>query len=200
MVEGKPLLSIINVSEGLKLRVRNDTLDREEEVNKMFVVVRNVKSMPKGDEVPRFSGEYPISKGDVIKMGRLKFLVRDFRSPTTQANFDCDAHCSPVKKNLLACENEEEQAQEEEVEIECGIANDSQIQCKICWSDEQSIENPLLCSCKCDGSVRYIHYACLKHWLKQKMTLKEEPACISYTWKQFECEICKTPYPYVFKT
>jgi hypothetical protein len=46
----------------------------------MFVVVRNVKSLPKGEDVPRFSGEYCINKGDIIKMGRLKFLVKDYRS------------------------------------------------------------------------------------------------------------------------
>jgi hypothetical protein len=23
---------------------------------------------------------------------------------------------------------------------------------------------------------------------------------VSYTWKQFECEICKKPYPYIFKS
>lgn len=32
------------------------------------------------------------------------------------------------------------------------------------------------------------------------MVKKEEPNLISYTWKQFECEICKKPYPYVFKS
>lgn len=32
------------------------------------------------------------------------------------------------------------------------------------------------------------------------MSLKEDENCISYTWKQFECEICKTPYPYVFRS
>jgi hypothetical protein len=32
------------------------------------------------------------------------------------------------------------------------------------------------------------------------MMQKEEPNLISYTWKQFECEICKKPYPYVFKS
>ena len=32
------------------------------------------------------------------------------------------------------------------------------------------------------------------------MAKKEEPHVISYTWKQFECEICKKPYPYVFKS
>ena len=32
------------------------------------------------------------------------------------------------------------------------------------------------------------------------MAVKEEPNQVSYIWKQFECEICKTPYPYVFKS
>jgi hypothetical protein len=32
------------------------------------------------------------------------------------------------------------------------------------------------------------------------MVKKEEPNLISYTWKQFECEICKKPYPYVFRS
>ena len=73
----------------------------------------------------------------------------------------------------------------------------------MCWSNEQSFENPLLNSCQCDGSVRYIHYECLKFWLKQKMARKEtetEQGCIvAYSWRQFECEICKEAYPYVFK-
>ena len=32
------------------------------------------------------------------------------------------------------------------------------------------------------------------------MAIKEEQFHVSYMWKQFECEICKTPYPYVFKS
>ena len=32
------------------------------------------------------------------------------------------------------------------------------------------------------------------------MSLKQDDNCCSYTWKQFECEICKSPYPYVFKS
>jgi hypothetical protein len=96
---------------------------------------------------------------------------------------------------------DEEYAEEEEVEIETGIADNSQsIQCKICWDSEQSQENPLLSTCKCDGSVRFIHFNCLSHWLKQKMSLKQDENCVSYTWKQFECELCKSPYPYVFKS
>ena len=32
------------------------------------------------------------------------------------------------------------------------------------------------------------------------MAKKEESNLVSYMWKQFECEICKKPYPYVFKS
>lgn len=32
------------------------------------------------------------------------------------------------------------------------------------------------------------------------MQKKDEANIISYSWKQFECEICKKPYPYVFKS
>jgi hypothetical protein len=33
------------------------------------------------------------------------------------------------------------------------------------------------------------------------MQKKEEGShLVSYTWKQFECEICKKPYPYIFKS
>ena len=74
------------------------------------------------------------------------------------------------------------------------------MQCRFCWSSEQEDENPLLSSCKCDGSVRFIHYECLKNWIRVKMQKKEETSIVSYVWKQFECEICKKAYPYTFKS
>ena len=70
-------------------------------------------------------------------------------------------------------DSENDFAEEEEIEIDCGVVDSADrsegqdpIQCKICWSNEQTKENPLLNSCKCDGSVRFIHYECLKYWLK----------------------------------
>ena len=63
--------------------------------------------------------------------------------------------------------------------------------------------NPLLNSCECDGSVRFIHYECLKYWLLQKVERREtktdEGTIVSFSWSHFECELCKHAYPYVFK-
>jgi len=74
---------------------------------------------------------------------------------------------------------------DEFIEIDCAVVDQTSNEnlCKVCWSNEQTPENPLLNSCKCDGTVRFIHYECLKQWLKTKMQKKEESHVISYSWK-----------------
>jgi hypothetical protein len=71
--------------------------------------------------------------------------------------------------------------------------------CRFCWIDEYTDENPKVGACSCIGSVKYIHFNCLKSWLQTKMTTKETDCSHSLTWKNFECELCKTHYPYSFK-
>ena len=84
-------------------------------------------------------------------------------------------------------------------DIECLSLNKELPLCRFCWVNETSDENPLLSSCKCRGGVQYVHYICLKEWVKTKRVAKEQPHISSFQFKQFECEICKTPYPYVLK-
>lgn len=81
---------------------------------------------------------------------------------------------------------------------EAGLDRDSPF-CRFCWGNEISIANPLLSSCKCNGGIRFIHYHCLKEWLNTKRSVKDQPNIVSYYYKSFECELCKTPYPLVFK-
>ena len=38
--------------------------------------------------------------------------------------------------------------------------------CRICLSEDQEKENPMISPCKCDGTMKYIHYLCLKEWLQ----------------------------------
>jgi len=37
-------------------------------------------------------------------------------------------------------------------------------------------------------------------WLSAKKTVKQGENYISYFWKSFECEICKTAYPLMIKS
>jgi len=77
----------------------------------MFVVVRNVKSQ-KAPEEPQtheqqqnsILHDFRLQRGNIIKLGRLKFCVKDFRTDTQPANCDLkrkgviDRSASPVKQ------------------------------------------------------------------------------------------------------
>ena len=64
--------------------------------NKMFVVVRNTKSAQN-------NLDYQLKKGDIIKLGRIKFHVKDFKS----------RYVSTSEKKMVA--NQEDDRQEGEI-------------------------------------------------------------------------------------
>jgi len=40
--------------------------------------------------------------------------------------------------------------------------------CRICFDSSQTRENPLFNVCLCLGSVKYVHFECLKSWFRSK--------------------------------
>jgi hypothetical protein len=70
--------------------------------------------------------------------------------------------------------------------------------CRFCWLADETEDNPKICPCVCTGSMRYIHFQCLKQWIDSRKNMKNQPGIYSLIWKNFDCEICKTPYPYSF--
>ena len=67
--------------------------------------------------------------------------------------------------------------------------------CRICFLTNSDEENPLISPCKCNGSMKNIHYLCLKKCIEIKIIKKTEQYYKFYTWKSFSCEICKSEYP-----
>ena len=67
--------------------------------------------------------------------------------------------------------------------------------CRICFLTNSDEENPLISPCKCSGSMKNIHYLCLKKCIEIKIIKKSEQFYKFYTWKSFSCEICKSEYP-----
>eukprot|EP00826_Nyctotherus_ovalis_P052021 TRINITY_DN6547_c0_g1_i23.p1 TRINITY_DN6547_c0_g1~~TRINITY_DN6547_c0_g1_i23.p1 ORF type:complete len:294 (-),score=76.60 TRINITY_DN6547_c0_g1_i23:126-1007(-) len=82
--------------------------------------------------------------------------------------------------------------EEEVYEAKCGGIGGF---CRICYSEKSSPENPLLSTCNCTGTLKFTHYKCLKTWLNYRLVIKKQEQLISFHWKSFECEICKSPYP-----
>ena len=48
----------------------------------------------------------------------------------------------------------------------------SENKCRFCWQAGASVDNPLLCTCSCAGTMAYIHLECLKSWLNVKKQQK----------------------------
>jgi len=67
--------------------------------------------------------------------------------------------------------------------------------CRICFLTNSDEENPLISPCQCSGSMKNIHYLCLKKCIEIKIIKKTEQYYKFYTWKTFSCEICKAEYP-----
>ncbi|EGR32703.1 hypothetical protein IMG5_073530 [Ichthyophthirius multifiliis] len=67
--------------------------------------------------------------------------------------------------------------------------------CRVCLGDTDEPDNPFITPCKCDGSVRLIHIKCLQQWLKRRLHPKCTSYSVSFVQKQFECELCKNPFP-----
>ena len=105
--------------------------------------------------------------------------------------------------------DEEQEDLEEYEEVESILDSDKSVvpvdseevpRCRFCWDTKATPENPLFSTCKCSGSVGYIHFECLRSWLDVKKQQKANPCFSSYFWKAFECEICKKAYPLVLRT
>lgn len=139
--------------------------------DRLWVVIRSLKE------------GYVIKKHDIIKLGRMKFRVKEFRTE---------------KEYFEDHDNQQSPHPGFEEDYEVVRAKDSESNCRFCWTSDQDPENPLFACCKCDGSVKWIHYQCVKMWVQTKVNEKKGPSHSTLNWKNFECELCKTPYPYTF--
>ena len=68
--------------------------------------------------------------------------------------------------------------------------------CRFCFDATSHKSNPLFNVCQCAGSVKLIHYLCLKNWIKNKMGKVETSHCIFYHFEPLICELCKQNISY----
>ena len=74
--------------------------------------------------------------------------------------------------------------------------------CRICYLNENDSNfNALIKPCKCSGSMKYIHYKCLLHWLETKVKLEKPEYMFNqyfsvYSLENIQCELCKETFPH----
>jgi E3 ubiquitin-protein ligase DOA10 len=64
--------------------------------------------------------------------------------------------------------------------------------CRYCLSDENCED--LVAPCKCDGSSKFVHKACLREWFNKRNSSVVIPGRFNQFANIYNCEICNTEY------
>ena len=92
-----------------------------------------------------------------------------------------------------------EKSNSDNISLNSDKSSTSRPTCRICYLHSSDMENPLVSPCKCSGSMKFIHYKCLKHCIKVNLSKRIEQNYKYYYWKNYMCEICKEEYPKYIK-
>ncbi len=167
----------------------------------------NLNNSNNNYNVSQSNEDYYINLNDIIKLGRVKYSVNEVFILNNTSNNDSN------KLNSSSLNNKEQKEKTYDIqklnygtlplfdfiyEAECPQMDSEEIQCKICYSSTNDESNPLVNLCNvCTGGIKYSHFSCLKLWMQTKLSVKEsiKKNVKSYNIKQYNCEICKTPYP-----
>ena len=177
--------------------------------NKIWYVLKNdpVISNNSNQTITNTNDDYYLCKNDVIKLGRVKYSLNEINIPSRQNNIDRSQPLSdPTKYDIDELNKNTESVfdfifQAKDSSEYNDMPDDEKI-CKICYSeDNDKTVNPLVHLCNCNGGLRFSHFECIKKWMETKLVIKEneKKTVKSYNIKSFNCEICKTPYPFKFK-
>jgi len=149
------------------------------------------------------SNEFLIESNDDSTKGKLWIVLRSKKEARGTCRFETGGILKLGRMNIKLSgypkdKMREDLIDETETKVCIDRPKDENDLCRVCFSSDNTSSNPLISTCKCIGSVKFIHYNCLKAWINLKLVLKQGTAVDSYCWKSFECELCKTPYPYAF--
>ena len=179
--------------------------------NRIWYVLKNDPTLSNNSNqiITNTNDDYYLCKNDVIKLGRVKYALNEINIPSRQNNIDRSAPLTDetkydideLNKNTESVFDFIFQAKDSSDNDYKDIPEDEKL-CKICYSEDNDKENnPLVHLCNCNGGLRFSHYECIKKWMETKLVIKEneKKTVKSYNIKSFNCEICKTPYPFKFK-
>ena len=134
------------------------------------------------------TNDYNLKEGDIIKIGRIIIRIKSIKfkkQSESKKNIDLNLNLKEVQteKNPKKAKDLNEPQQNKA--------------CRICYIDEETIDNPLIQPCICSGSMKYIHLNCLKKWLSTSVFIEIESQenFKVYQYRQAECELCKTKFP-----
>ena len=128
--------------------------------------------------------KYILKEGDIFKLGRVIFRVKEINLDKLQKEQE-------RKKIIIKNKNINEK------KSNLILTNIKKNICRICYNEEEEESNPLIQPCQCSGTMKYIHYKCLKKWIETNSYIIIEKSNIYsiINIKNFECELCNNKFP-----
>ena len=146
--------------------------------NKMWLVIKDLKK--------RSSLGYKLKERDLIKIGRVKLRVQRICMQPSRSNASILPEFFKGKQDVNVL------GKEKSVD---GSETQEKSACRICLSEGESTEDPLISPCKCAGTMKFIHLNCLKEWLRSKVSSNITEKGMSFHIKDLTCELCKSDFP-----
>jgi hypothetical protein len=154
-----------------------------------------------------------LREGLVIKLGRFKLRVRQVCTKIDESDdktscSSCDSpsstratHRAPFKPFGIPDLSLGDRRIISALSVNDCEGNNSirHLQCRICLCEGPAEDDPLICPCECTGSIRYVHAACLRHWLQGRLGLENFNGSV-YFFRPLACELCHCVYPTYFES
>ena len=167
--------------------------------NKIWYVLKSedTQNSTNLQTINNINEDYNLCKNDIIKLGRVKYALNDVHIPDRKDIIDIETPLDPLSYNVESINMNSQSVFDFIFLAKNELGNNEENICKICYSDSNENDNPLVHLCSCSGGIRFAHYFCIKKWMETKLIIKEneKKTVKSYNIKSFNCEICKTPYP-----
>ena len=188
---------IINVVKKKMKKTENNINSLD---SKMWLVF---KSETKG-KYENKNKPYYLRENDIIKFGRKKYEIIKINIPIINELYFEKNNVSEINQKhgpvFDISLKPEQYCNEIIIQNNLSITDDGydpEDDCRICFGSESTEANPKLKLCHCNT---YIHYNCLKTFLKNHLKVYENltGTVTSYSCNKFNCEVCEQPYPLKF--
>lgn len=126
---------------------------------------------------------HPLACGTYIKLGKVKLRLKEIIEQEKEMT-ERDIKSKSMNVDLLEVKSISEKS----------IHSNNEKVCRICFESNSQVSNPLVSLCKCMGTVKYIHYQCLKDWISKNVVKREQNNTLFYSYQEPKCELCQRYY------
>jgi hypothetical protein len=130
---------------------------------------------------------YPLDHGTYIKLGKVKLRLKEVVEEEKEMT-ERDMKSNSQHFDLLEVKSVSEKSQHSKQS-----SNQERV-CRICFESTCENGNPLVSLCKCMGTVKYIHFECLRDWISKNVVRREQNNTLFYSYEEPKCELCRKYY------